>query len=100
MSLFSRLAEKSWETPGATAYLDPATYRPAAARVGLWIYLGVATVLFALITAAYLMRMMTDPRRGRRCCGSTRACWCWRASYGRRRARLRGMTTRERCGTG
>jgi cytochrome c oxidase subunit 3 len=59
MSLFSRLAEKSWETPGATAYLDPATYRPAAARVGLWIYLGVATVLFALITAAYLMRMMT-----------------------------------------
>ena len=57
MSLISRLSEKSWETPGALGFEEPGDYRPHAARVALWLYLGVATVLFSLITAAYVMRM-------------------------------------------
>ena len=57
MSLFSRLAEKSWETPGAVAYAEPDGYRPSAEKVGLWTYFCVALMLFALITASYLMRM-------------------------------------------
>lgn len=56
MSLFGRLTEKSWETPGVGS-VDPADYRPQAAAVGLWVYFGIATVLFGLLTAAYLMRM-------------------------------------------
>lgn len=57
MSLLSRLTEKSWETPGIRGFAEPASYRPAAARVGLYIYFGVACVLFSLIIAAYLVRM-------------------------------------------
>jgi cytochrome c oxidase subunit 3 len=58
MSLLSRLTEKSWEPPAAGAHAaDPAEYRPEAARVGMIVYFGVATVLFALISSAYLMRM-------------------------------------------
>lgn len=57
MSLFSRLAEKSWLTPGADAFAEPAEYRPAALTVGLYVYFGVAAVIFSLIMAAYLMRM-------------------------------------------
>ena len=30
MSLLSRLAEKSWLTPGAEGFDEPADYRPAA----------------------------------------------------------------------
>jgi cytochrome c oxidase subunit 3 len=56
MSLLSRLTEKSWETPGGD-HLDPATYRPPAARVGVIVYFGVITVLFLLVSSAYLMRM-------------------------------------------
>jgi cytochrome c oxidase subunit 3 len=57
MSIISRLREKSWETPGVLGFAEPSDYRPSATHVGLWVYLGVATVLFSLITAAYLMRM-------------------------------------------
>ena len=49
MSLLSRLTEKSWEGPGADA-LDPATYRPPAARVAVIVYFGVITVLFGLVS--------------------------------------------------
>jgi cytochrome c oxidase subunit III len=56
MSLFSRLTEKSWEAPGGEA-VDPATYRPPAARVGVIVYFGVITVLFGLVSSAYVMRM-------------------------------------------
>lgn len=56
MSLFSRLAEKSWEGPGPDA-VDPASYRPSAARVGVIVYFGVIAVLFTLISSAYVMRM-------------------------------------------
>lgn len=57
MSLLSRLAEKSWERPGIDGFAEPDSYRPAAARVGLYAYFGVACVLFSLIVAAYLVRM-------------------------------------------
>ncbi len=56
MSLFSRLTEKSWETPGGE-HIDPTLYRPPAARVGVIVYFGVITVLFTLVTSAYVMRM-------------------------------------------
>jgi len=56
MSLFSRLTEKSWEGPSADA-VDPASYRPPAARVAVVVYFGVITVLFGLISSAYVMRM-------------------------------------------
>lgn len=57
MSLIGRLAEKSWETPGADGYGEPESYRPAAATVGVYVYFGVATVIFTLIAAAYIVRM-------------------------------------------
>jgi cytochrome c oxidase subunit 3 len=56
MSLLGRLAEKSWETPGSR-HAAPETHRPPAANVVLILYFGVATVLFGLVTSAYLMRM-------------------------------------------
>jgi cytochrome c oxidase subunit 3 len=57
MSLLGRLTEKSWETPGIHGFAEPDSYRPAAARVALYLYFGVAGVLFTLIIAAYLVRM-------------------------------------------
>jgi cytochrome c oxidase subunit 3 len=57
MSLLSRLAEKSWQSPGHGGLAEPADYRPAAATVGLYVYFGVATVIFVLIAGAYIMRM-------------------------------------------
>lgn len=53
MSLFARLAEKSWEARGSPEIAD----RPPAAKVVLILYFGVAAVLFGLVTSAYLMRM-------------------------------------------
>jgi cytochrome c oxidase subunit 3 len=57
MSLLSRLAEKSWLTPGAEGFDEPADYRPAALAVGLYVYFAVMGVIFSLTVAAYLMRM-------------------------------------------
>src|SRR6476659_7053290 len=57
MSLLSRLTDKSWETPGIQGFADPQDYRPAAAKVGLYVYFGVACVFFSLIVAAYVVRM-------------------------------------------
>ena len=56
MSLFSRLSEKSWLAPGADV-AEPSTYRPEAARVAVIVYFGVITILFGLISSAYVMRM-------------------------------------------
>ena len=57
MRILTRLAEKSWETPGADTYRNPEDYRPASSTVGLYVYMGVVVVLFSLMTAAYIMRM-------------------------------------------
>src|SRR3546814_7574559 len=56
MSLFTRLGEKSWETPGSDRP-DPATYRPPAAQVMMLVYFGVITILFGPVSSASLMRM-------------------------------------------
>lgn len=56
MSLFARLAEKSWENRSSPDFA-PETDRPPAAKVVLVLYFGVAAVLFGLVTSAYLMRM-------------------------------------------
>lgn len=58
MSLFTRLGEKSWEPPGAGVDTrDPASYRPPAAQVMMLVYFGVITILFGLVSSAYVMRM-------------------------------------------
>ena len=57
MSLLSRLAEKSWLTPGAEGFDEPADYRPGAVAVGLYVYFAVMAIIFSLTVAAYLMRM-------------------------------------------
>jgi cytochrome c oxidase subunit III len=57
MTLLRRLTEKSWQSPGLHGFAEPVEYRPAAATVGLYVYFGVAGVLFSLIVAAYVVRM-------------------------------------------
>ncbi|MBA4163618.1 MAG: cytochrome oxidase subunit III [Erythrobacter sp.] len=60
MSIFSRLAEKSWENPGNRGLVDPQDYRPDAVTVGVYVYFGVATIVFTLMAAAYLVRQGMD----------------------------------------
>jgi len=57
MSLLSRLTQKSWETPGIDGLGAPEDYRPPAVTVGLYVYMAVAGVIFALMIAAYIARM-------------------------------------------
>lgn len=71
MSLVRDLTEKPWLTPGLD---ESAAYQPvnapAAALTGLRLYFGVASVMFLLIAAAYLMHrgvghgMVTDHGAG------------------------------------
>jgi cytochrome c oxidase subunit 3 len=51
----SRLTAKSWEHPGSAAETAGMGIDPA--RIGLWAFMAVATSLFSLFSAAYLMRM-------------------------------------------
>src|SRR3546814_324929 len=60
MNIFSRLAEKSWENPGNQGLADPEDYRPDAVTVGVYVYFGVATIVFTLMAAAYLVRQGMD----------------------------------------
>ncbi|WP_176590317.1 heme-copper oxidase subunit III [Sphingobium sp. EM0848] len=53
MSILARLTEKSWE-PGEQPVERE---RPSAGTVGTLAYFAVATVMFTLLVAAYLMRM-------------------------------------------
>ena len=53
MSILAHISEKPWLTPGIGAERPE---RPAAA-IGLAVFLCVVTILFSLITLAYLMRM-------------------------------------------
>jgi cytochrome c oxidase subunit 3 len=54
-----RLTTKSWERQGSFDGRDAAgmSARPASARVGLWVFMCVATSFFALFITAYFMRM-------------------------------------------
>lgn len=56
MTILARLMEKSWEPAGHAEGPEPHSYRPSAGAVGMTVYFGVATVMFSLLTAAYLMR--------------------------------------------
>lgn len=60
MSIFRRLTEKSWETPDNDALTDPQDYRPDPVTVGVYVYFGVATVIFSLMAAAYIVRQGMD----------------------------------------
>lgn len=59
MSLIATLADKPWLTPGPEADLRPdrADLPGYDKGVGLGVFLAIVTVLFGLVTAAYLMRM-------------------------------------------
>lgn len=60
MKLFRELTEKPWLTPGVDAETDlgPAELRrPAIAATGVWLYVCVATVMFSLVVAAYVLRL-------------------------------------------
>src|SRR3546814_329466 len=58
MSIFGALTDKPWLSPGLHARPDAGGRAPrSAAGVGLGVFLAVVTVVFALITSAYLMRM-------------------------------------------
>ena len=53
-----RLTTKSWEAQGTYDGRDTAAMAgPEAARVGLWVFLAVASSFFALFITAYLLRM-------------------------------------------
>jgi cytochrome c oxidase subunit 3 len=53
MTILARLTEKSWEPAPPPVERE----RPSAGTVGMLAYFGVAVVMFALLVAAYLMRM-------------------------------------------
>ncbi len=60
MSVLQKLTEKSWLPAGADMGADlgmTAERRPAIAATGVWIYIGVATVIFSLVVAAYILRL-------------------------------------------
>ena len=60
-----RLTTKSWQAQGGVDGRDTAQLGgPAAARVGLWVFLGVVTSFFALFITAYLMRMNPEVAKG------------------------------------
>lgn len=57
MSLFAKLTEKPWETPGTDAFADEGRGEDlsATAPTALWLYFGVASVMFGVVFAGYLM---------------------------------------------
>lgn len=60
MTGLRRLAEKSWETPGNEGFAEPQDYRADAVTIGVYVYFGVATVIFGLMISAYFMRRGMD----------------------------------------
>lgn len=59
MGIVRQLTEKPWLTPGAEPLAEPQAdgRQSAAAAVGLRVYFGVASVMFLLIAAVFVMRM-------------------------------------------
>lgn len=54
--LVTRFRSRPWEFAAAGGELDPGQRLPSA-RIGLWVFLGVVTSLFALFISAFFMRM-------------------------------------------
>lgn len=60
MKFLRALTQKPWLSPGLDASIDPvplALRRSTIAATGVWIYVCVATVMFALICVAYILRL-------------------------------------------
>lgn len=58
MNLFRKLTAKPWTTAGlALEEIEDSGRTYPDQKVGLWVFLAVVTVLFALFTSAYFMRM-------------------------------------------
>jgi cytochrome c oxidase subunit 3 len=59
VGIVRRLTEKPWLAPGLDPLAEPEAqgFRLPAAAVGLRLYFGVATVMFLLIAAVFVMRM-------------------------------------------
>ena len=58
MSIFQKLTEKSWQTQGVLEDIHgEGSLALPNAKVGFWIFLGVITMVFALFTVAYNMRL-------------------------------------------
>jgi cytochrome c oxidase subunit III len=55
--LVRKLSARSWEAQPATGAADSEDVVPPAKRIGLWVFLGVVTSLFALFISAYSIRM-------------------------------------------
>ncbi len=58
--LARKFTAKSWEANSPVSAMDAhadGIERPTAAKVGLWVFLGVITSLFGLFISAYYMRM-------------------------------------------
>ncbi len=65
MSIFRQLTEKPWLTP-QEAILEPSLGGSVAlpkAKLGLWVFLAVVSVLFLLLIAAYAGRMANESWR-------------------------------------
>ncbi len=60
-----RLTTKPWEASAGRAGSEPGeVFNAEAARVGLWVFLGVATALFGLFVTAYLIRRAPHAGQG------------------------------------
>jgi cytochrome c oxidase subunit 3 len=57
MSIFGALAGKPWLESGSGEFPAPGRLRIPTGRLGLFIFLAVVSVLFLLLSAAYIMRM-------------------------------------------
>ena len=58
MSILQKITEKSWQTQGPLEDIHgEGSLALPNAKVGLWVFLGVITMVFALFTVAYNMRL-------------------------------------------
>ncbi len=65
MSIFRQLAERPWLTPQyLSGDVEPVeTISPPKAKIGLWVFLAVVTMLFFLLIVAYAGRMAFEDWR-------------------------------------
>ena len=65
MSIFRQLAERPWLTPQyLSGEVEPVeTISPPKAKIGLWVFLAVVTMLFFLLIVAYAGRMAFEDWR-------------------------------------
>jgi cytochrome c oxidase subunit 3 len=59
-----RLTTRPWEAQGTLDGREAGMPGPAPARIGLWVFLAVATSFFALLVSAYFIRMSPRLEQG------------------------------------